>query len=139
MLISTAYAQAAASQAGGFDFLIPLVLIGLVMYFLMIRPQQRKAKQHREMLSKVRRGDKVMTSGGIVGTVSKAPQEGETEVEIEIAHDVKIKIVRQAIADVLTKTEPVGGDSSSGATVTKAGENKATPGGLLGKLFGGKK
>ncbi len=135
MFISTAYAQAAGAQQGGFDFLIPLVLIGLVMYFLMIRPQQKKAKMHREMLSKLRRGDKVLTSGGIMGVVSKAPQEGEIEIEVEIAHDVKIKLVRQAIAEVLTKPEPVaGGKAADGKT-----EEAKPQGGLLGRLFGGKK
>ena len=131
MLISTAYAQAAAApQQGAFDFLVPLVLIGLVMYFLMIRPQQKKAKQHREMLSKLHRGDKILTSGGIIGVISKAPQDGEAELEIEIAHDVKIKIVRQAIADIITKPE-------AGAAAKK--EESKPQGGLLGRFLGGKK
>ena len=80
MLISPAYAQAAGGGAG-FDImsLLPLVLIFVVFYFLLIRPQQKKAKEHREMLSKIRRKDKIVTNGGLMGTVSKVGEGDDSE------------------------------------------------------------
>jgi len=118
MLFSTAYAQAAGAPSGpiaGLESFLPLVLIFVVFYFLLIRPQQKRAKQHQEILSKLRRGDKVIAGGGIFGQVSKIVS--DTEVEVEIATGVKIKVVRSSIQEVLTKTEPVadakGGASSS--------------------------
>ena len=109
MLISTAYAQAAGGAAGGgFDFvqLAPLVLIFVVFYFLLIRPQQKKAKDHRAMLSTLRRGDRVVTGGGIIGTVSKV--QGEEEVVVELAEGVRVRVVRSTIQSVLTRTEAPG-------------------------------
>ena len=110
MLISPAYAQTGAGA--GFDImaLAPLVLIFVVFYFLLIRPQQKKMKQHKDMLSAVRRGDKVVI-GGIIGTVAKVVS--DTELSIEIADGVRIRAVRGAVTEVLSKTEPVkaeGGD-----------------------------
>ena len=109
MLISTAYAQAAGGTAGGgFDFvqLAPLVLIFVVFYFLLIRPQQKKAKDHRAMLSALRRGDRVVTGGGIIGTVSKV--QGDDEVVIEVAEGVRVRVVRSTVQSVLTRSEPAG-------------------------------
>ena len=119
MLISTAYAQAAggAGPAGGIEAFAPLILIFVVFYFLLIRPQQKRAKQHKAMLDALRRGDKVITGGGIYGTVSKLTS--ETEVEIEIATGVKIRVVRGTIQDVLTKPETVAAkpeETSSGSS-----------------------
>ena len=108
MLISTAFAQAAGAAPGpleGLQSFLPLVLIFGVFYFLLIRPQQKRAKQHQEVLSNLRRGDKVISGGGIYGTVTKIIS--DTEVEIEIALNTKIKVVRSAISEVLTKPEPV--------------------------------
>lgn len=107
MLISTAYAQAAGAPAGplaGLESFLPLVLIFGVFYFLLIRPQQKRAKQHQAVLSNLRRGDKVILAG-IFGTVSKIVS--DTEVEVEIAANVKVKVARSAIQEVLTKSEPV--------------------------------
>jgi preprotein translocase subunit YajC len=105
MLISTAYAQ-----AGGFldnqslvQFL-PLVLIFVVFYFLLIRPQQRKAKDQKTMLDALRRGDRVVTGGGIIGTVARA--DNAEEVMVDIADGVRVRVVRSTIASVLAKPDP---------------------------------
>ena len=87
---------------GGFESLLPLVLIFVVFYFLLIRPQQKKQKQHREMLEALRRGDRIVTAGGIVGTITKA---NETELTVEIADAVKVRVMRGMVSDVLAKTE----------------------------------
>ena len=107
MLISTAYAQ---SPGGGlFDQtamvqFLPLVLIFVVFYFLLIRPQQKKQKDHRSMLDTLRRGDRVVTGGGIVGTVSKVVS--PEEVEVDIAQGVRVRIERSTISSVLAKPDP---------------------------------
>ena len=84
---------------------VPLILIFAIMYFLLIRPQQKKAKQHQAMVAALRRGDQVVTQGGIIGKVSKV-KEGENEIEVEIAEGVKVRIIKSTIAQVLSKTEP---------------------------------
>lgn len=83
---------------------IPLILIFAIMYFLLIRPQQQKLKQHQAMVAALRRGDQVVTQGGLIGKVSKVKD--ETEVEVELAEGVKVRVVRSTIAQVLNKTEP---------------------------------
>ena len=106
MFISPAWAQGAGG--GGFGELgglLPLVLIFVVFYFLLIRPQQKKAKQHREMLGNLRRGDQVVTNGGLIGTISKVPN--DTQLIIEIADGVKVRVLRGMIAESLTKSGPV--------------------------------
>jgi len=102
MFISPAYAQSAGGGFGGMESLLPLVLIFVVFYFLLIRPQQKKQKTHREMLEALRRGDRVVTAGGIVGTITKA---SETELTVEISEGIKVKVMRGMISDVLAKTE----------------------------------
>jgi preprotein translocase subunit YajC len=105
MFVTPAFAQtASAGGLGGIGQFLPLVLIFAIMYFLLIRPQQKKAKQHREMVSALRRGDQVITQGGIVGKVTKVKDDGE--VEVEIATGVKIRVIQSTIANVLSKTEP---------------------------------
>ncbi|MCB2129717.1 MAG: preprotein translocase subunit YajC [Rhodobacteraceae bacterium] len=106
MLITPAYAQAAAA-AGPNPLLTQLPFIALIfgiMYFLMIRPQQKKAKEHRAMVEALRRGDQVVTQGGIIGKVSKVKEDGE--IEVEIAEGVKVRILRQTVVQVINKTEP---------------------------------
>lgn len=106
MLITPAYAQAAGG--GGSDMLVqiaPLALIFVVFYFFLIRPQQQKAKQQRAMLDAVRRGDRVVTGGGIIGTVSKVIN--NEEVQVDIADNVRVRVVRSTISTVLARTEPV--------------------------------
>ena len=110
MFISQAFAQAAdAAPAGiaglgGIAQFAPLVLIFVVFYFLLIRPQQKKMKAHREMVTQLKRGDRVVTSGGIVGTVSKVVS--DTEVQVEIAENVRVRVIRSSISDIVAKTEP---------------------------------
>ncbi|MEZ5779911.1 MAG: preprotein translocase subunit YajC [Paracoccaceae bacterium] len=106
MLITPAYAQAAGGGGGAAALtqFLPLILIFAIMYFLLIRPQQKKVKEHRAMVEALRRGDQVITQGGIIGKVSKVKEDGE--LEVEIADGVKVRIVRATIAQVLSKTEP---------------------------------
>jgi preprotein translocase subunit YajC len=110
MFISTAFAQDAAAAAGsvGVAGLVtqfaPLVLIFVVFYFLLIRPQQKKMKAHRELLASVRRGDRVVTTGGILALVHKV--EDDNQLVLEIAPNVHIKVLRQAISEVVSKGEP---------------------------------
>ena len=87
-----------------FGQFIPLLLIFGIMYFLLIRPQQKKMKEHQAMVNGVRRGDKVVTAGGMFGKVVKVHDEGE--VEVEIADGVKVRMVQSTIAQVVSKTEP---------------------------------
>ncbi|HEY0836414.1 MAG TPA: preprotein translocase subunit YajC [Azospirillum sp.] len=110
MFVSTAYAQTAAPAAGGGDMLIqfaPLILIFVVFYFLLIRPQQKKMKEHKAMLEALRRGDRVVTGGGIIGTVIKV--DTGDEVVVEIAEGVRVRCLRSTINLVLAKTEPAKG------------------------------
>jgi preprotein translocase subunit YajC len=92
-------------QGGGaIGSFLPLILIFAIMYFLLIRPQQKKVKEHQAMIEAVRRGDQVVTQGGLIGKVSKVKDDGE--VEVEIADGVKVRVVKATIAQVLNKTEP---------------------------------
>lgn len=105
MLISPAWAQGAGGGGlGGIEGLLPLVLIFVVFYFLLIRPQQKKAKEHRAMLGNLRRGDKIVTNGGLIGTISRVPN--ENELILEIADNVKVRVMRGMIAESLSKTDP---------------------------------
>lgn len=105
MLVTPAYAQAAGGGAGGAAFqLLPLILIFAIMYFLLIRPQQRKAKEHQNMVHALRRGDQVITQGGVIGKVTKVAE--GNEIEVEIAQGVKVRVIKSTIAQVLSKTEP---------------------------------
>lgn len=87
-----------------FGQFIPLLLIFAIMYFLLIRPQQKKLKEHQLMVEALRRGDQVVTQGGLIGKVSKVKE--DNEVEVELAEGVKVRVVRSTIAQVLNKTEP---------------------------------
>ena len=104
MFVTPAFAQAAGGASSAFSSFVPLILIFAIMYFLMIRPQQKKAKQHKAMIDSLRRGDQVVTSGGVLGKVSKVSDDGI--VEIEIAEGFKVRVMRATIAQVLNKTEP---------------------------------
>lgn len=98
--ISPAYAQDAGGTAAVVMQLLPLILIFVVFYFLLIRPQQKKMKEHREMLGQLKRGDRVVTAGGIVATITKV-KEGSDEIEAEISPNVKVTVVRGTIGSVL--------------------------------------
>ncbi|MFZ5691570.1 MAG: preprotein translocase subunit YajC [Pseudomonadota bacterium] len=109
MLITPAYAQAAGGDANSMLVsLLPFVLIFVIMYFLILRPQQKRVKQHQEMVKNVRRGDTVVTSGGLIGKVTKVID--DDQLEIELADGVKVRQVRQMVSDVRAKGEPVKGE-----------------------------
>lgn len=105
MFASPAFAQAAApgGAASSLISFVPIVLIFVIMYVLMIRPQQKKVKEHRAMIEAVRRGDQVVTGGGLVGKVVKV---NEGEVEVEVAPNVKVRVVKSTLTQVVSKTEP---------------------------------
>ncbi len=104
MFATPAYAQAAGGgAAGGLIGFVPILLIFAIMYFLMIRPQQKKLKEHKAMVEALRRGDQVVTSGGMIGKVVKV---ADAEVEVELAPNVKVRVIKNTIAQVMSKTEP---------------------------------
>ncbi len=106
-MITPAFAQGLGGGGSG-DLvlqLVPFLLIFVIMYFLIIRPQQRRVKEHQELVSNVRRGDTIVTTGGIVGKVTKATD--DPEIEVEIADGVRVKLVRTMISEVRTRGEPV--------------------------------
>lgn len=128
MLISPAYAQAAAQPGGFMESLgafLPLILIFVIFYFLLIRPQQRRMKEHKAMLEAIRRGDRVVTNGGLIGTVIKVVN--DTELQVEIADGVRVRVMREMIANVLSKTEPVasGGKPRKGAADNTADNDES--------------
>ena len=100
-MISSAFAQSAAGGAGGFSLqgLLPFVLIFIIFYFLLIRPQQKRVKQHKLMVESLKRGNKVLTAGGILGVVTKAIDGSET-VSVEISSGVTVELARQMISEV---------------------------------------
>lgn len=105
MLITPAYAQ--AGGGGGGDMLmslLPFILIFVIMYFLILRPQQRRVKAHREMVSNLRRGDTIITAGGMVGKVTKIID--DDHVEMEITDGVRVRQVRGMVSDVRARGEP---------------------------------
>ncbi len=137
MLISPAFAQDAGDAgAGGMLQLLPLVLIFVVFYFLLIRPQQKKMKAHRSMVDALKRGDKVVTGGGLLGTVTKAPEGGE--VQVEIADGVRVKVMRHTIQEILTKPQPAGkaGEKRPANDPGAVGGLASGGGSILGKLLG---
>jgi preprotein translocase subunit YajC len=107
MFISPAFAQAAADGAGStMNLILPLLMMLPVFYFFLIRPQQQRAKQQKQMLEALRRGDRIVTSGGIIGTIAKVIS--DTEVAVDIAENVRVRVVRSTISQVLAKPEPAG-------------------------------
>jgi preprotein translocase subunit YajC len=126
---------------------LPLVLIFVVFYFLLIRPQQKKLKEHKGMLEALRRGDRVVTGGGIIGTIVKI--NADDELVVEIAEGVRVRVLRSTINLVLAKTEPAKGgrtvttadDKDAPATdavADPAQDNAAAPSRGIGKMFGRK-
>jgi preprotein translocase subunit YajC len=105
--ISDAYAQAAAGAGGAsslFGTFLPMLAIIPVFYFLLIRPQQKKAKEHRALISAVKRGDRVVTIGGMLGTVTKVID--NNEIQLEIAEGVRVRLLRSSVSDVVNRSEP---------------------------------
>ncbi len=107
MFITPAFAQAAGSPGLGDlpGMLMPLALILIVFYFLLLRPQQKKMKDHQEMLKKVAKGDTIITTGGLIGKVIRVVD--ENELQVEIGENVRVRVMRSGIADVRAKGEPV--------------------------------
>ncbi|HLG89027.1 MAG TPA: preprotein translocase subunit YajC [Alphaproteobacteria bacterium] len=135
-LISSAYAQATSGQTapGGLDMLqqfVPLIFIVVIFYFLLFRPQQQKAKQLRNQLSQLRRGDGVVTAGGIIGTVARVIS--DDELAVDIAEGVRVRVVRSTITGVVSKSEAANdggkGSSSDGEVETKPAGRRKTPAG----------
>ncbi len=111
MLITPAHAQGVG--AGGSDMimsLLPFILIFVIMYFLILRPQQRRAKQHQELVKNLRRGDNVVTSGGLLGKVTKVVD--DDQIEVEIADGVRVRQLKSMVAEVRAKSEPVKDEAS---------------------------
>ena len=124
-LISPAYAQAiGGSSASSIMQMAPLALIFVVFYFFLIRPQQKKAKETKSMLAALRRGDRVVTGGGIVGTVAKVVN--DDEVLIDIADNTRVRVVRSTIVNVLAKTAPATGAKDNGDDADDAAANDKT-------------
>jgi preprotein translocase subunit YajC len=112
MFVTPAYAQ--ASPFGGGDLLtnlLPFALIFVIMYFLILRPQQKRSKDHQELIKNLRRGDTVITSGGLVGKVTKVVD--DDQIEVEIADGVRVRQVRSMVSGVRAKGEPVKDESGS--------------------------
>jgi preprotein translocase subunit YajC len=107
MLISTALAQTASGPGaalGDFGQFLPLILIFAVFYFLLIRPQQQRQKDLKRSLAELRRGDRVVTGGGILGTVSKPPKPDDREIEVELAPNLRVTVLRETISAVIKPT-----------------------------------
>lgn len=127
MFITPAFAQASgASPIASTDMLIqfaPFVVIFAIMYFLILRPQQKRAKDQRELVQGARRGDIVVTTGGLIGKVTKSTD--ENEVELEIAPNVRVRLARSGIADVRSKGEPVKDAPNKDSSKTPPAKNDA--------------
>ena len=112
MLITPAFAQAAGGGAADMmTSLLPFALIFVIMYFLILRPQQKRVKDHAEMVKNVRRGDTIVTSGGLVGKITKVVD--DDQVEMEISDGVRIRQMRQMITAVRAKGEPAKDEAAS--------------------------
>lgn len=110
---SSAYAQDASGgmlAGSGLTQFLPLVLIFVVFYFLMIRPQQQQAKELKAKIAGVKKGDRVLTAGGILGVVTRS-RDGATEVEVEIAPNVRVSVMKDTLTNILTGTPTAANDS----------------------------
>ena len=123
MFITPAYAQSAGGAGGSiFELLFPLILVGAIMWFLVIRPQRQQQKAREEMLSNVRRNDTVITGGGIVGKVTKVID--DAEVEVQIAPDTKVRILKSMLADVRVKGDAPKNDNAKPAAKSDSKSSK---------------
>ena len=129
MLISPAYAQAAGGEPSFLVSLLPLILIFVVFWFLLIRPQQKRMREHKEMVQATKKGDKIITSGGLYGTVARVID--DNSLEVEIAQNVKVKLARATISENLTRAEQ-GPTAKPANDQGKGGQKK----GLLDRLTG---
>ncbi|MBY0134577.1 preprotein translocase subunit YajC [Paracoccus yeei] len=110
MFVTPAYAQAAGAPSAGASIasFLPLILIFVIMYFLMIRPQQKRMKEHRALIEALKKGDEVITQGGLIGKVTAVR---DNELEVEIAPGVRTRVVRSTITGVVNRTTPVAANS----------------------------
>jgi len=107
MFITPAYAQAAgAGGPNAITSLLPFILIFVIMYFLLIRPQQKRLKEHRAMIDALKRGDKVVTAGGLVGKITAVGTDEADEITLEVSNGVKVTVIKSMITTVLSKPEP---------------------------------
>lgn len=106
MFISPAFAQTGAGPGADTSFLLMMAVVMGIFYFVLIRPQQQRQKEHRELVNRVRRGDTVVTSGGMIGKVTRVADNSD-EVEVELADNLKIRVVKSTLMDVRSKGEPV--------------------------------
>jgi preprotein translocase subunit YajC len=124
MFISPAYAQAGGGDGGSMLMsFLPLILIFVVFWFFLIRPQQQKMKAHREMVANLQRGDQVVTGGGIMGKVTKVLD--DNAVQVEIAEGVRVRVVRGTITDVVSRGEPRAGGTKPANDTGPAPEKKS--------------
>jgi len=106
MFISPAFAQTGSASDPFTGLLVPMLVMILIFYFLVIRPQQQRTKSHRELVDKVRRGDTVITSGGFVGKVTKASDTSD-EIEVELSEAMRVRVLKSTLLDVRAKGEPI--------------------------------
>jgi preprotein translocase subunit YajC len=133
MLISPAYAQAAPGGGGDiFVSILPLLLIFVVFYFLLIRPQQQKLKQHREMIEALKKGDEILTAGGILGKIARVEPDGR--LAVEIAQGVQVKVERSTVSGLATRPTATAAAAKSAAD-KPAADKPAAGGGLFERLF----
>jgi preprotein translocase subunit YajC len=112
MFVTPAFAQGGLTDSSNLMFqILPFVLIFVIMYFLILRPQQKRAREHQELIKNLRRGDTVITSGGLLGKVTKVVD--DEQIEVEIADGVRVRQIRSMVSGVRAKGEPVKDDSSS--------------------------
>jgi preprotein translocase subunit YajC len=124
MFITPAYAQGFSfSDPNSMALFAQFALIAVVFYFLLIRPQQKRAKEHKALLANLRRGDRIVTGGGIIGTIAKVVS--DEEVAVDIAENVRVRVLRSTVTSVLARTEPVAGKESGKDEV--AAEAEAAP------------
>jgi len=105
MLVTPAFAQSPSGSSDLFIQLVPILLMFVIFYMLLLRPQQQRMKQHREMVANIRRGDTVVTSGGIIGKVTKVKD--DNEIEVEIADNTRVRVIKGTVAEVRVKGEAV--------------------------------
>lgn len=132
MFITNAYAQAAGGSGEQMSTLMtfaPFILIFVIMYFLIIRPQRNQAKQRQEMLNAVRRGDTVITEGGLIGRVTKVVGDITGEVEVEIAENTRVRVLRSKILTVQAKGEPVKDAKSKPVEKSRKGKKSSAKAG----------
>jgi preprotein translocase subunit YajC len=135
MLISPAFAQTAGGQSFGLEQMLPLVLVFAVFYFLLIRPQQKRAKEHKALLAGIKRGDRVVSGGGIIGTVTKATDD---ELTIEVAENVRLRVTRDSVLGLYKEraAAPEAAEKPEGEATAEA--DKPAAGSKLRRLLGGK-